>query len=179
VKNRAVFLDRDGVINRSFVRSGRPYPPSNLEELEILPGVSDGLVELKAAGYLLIVVSNQPDIGRGVQSKKNVNAIHTILKEKLPLDAVYVCPHGRDGECNCRKPLPGMLLQASEDWQIDLSNSYMIGDRWKDIDAGFAVNCKTIFIDYGYSEYLNKPANHIAKDFLEVLTWILSDERNR
>ena len=143
MKNKAVFLDRDGVLNKAIVRNGKPYPPANLAEFEILPDVKEALLQLKAAGYLLIVVTNQPDVGRGTQQKSVVEAMHELLKSELPLDAIYVCYHGYDGECQCRKPKPGMLVKASEDCKIDLAQSYMVGDRSKDIEAGIAAGCKT------------------------------------
>jgi len=149
---RAVFLDRDGVINRAIVKDGKPFPPKSPSELEIFPGVSDALQLFKKADFLLIVVTNQPDVGRGKLKKEMVDAIHTELKSKLPLDDIYTCFHGQDGECNCRKPLPGLLLQAARENDIDIGKSYLIGDRWRDIDAGNTVGCSTVFIDRGYQE---------------------------
>lgn len=149
---RAVFLDRDGVLNASMVRDNRPYPPSSQDEFRLLPGVEAACARLKEAGYLLIVVTNQPDIARGSAKQGDVDAINAVLKESLPLDEISVCPHDdRDG-CACRKPKPGLLLAAARRWGIDLSASFMVGDRWRDIEAGRAAGCRTIFIDYGYAE---------------------------
>jgi D-glycero-D-manno-heptose 1,7-bisphosphate phosphatase len=149
---RAVFLDRDGVINRSIVRGGKPYPPSSLEEVEILPGVSNALRELKEADLLLICVTNQPDIARGTQNRKTVEAIHKHLLDSLCLDEILVCYHDDKDKCKCRKPFPGMLLDAAMRFSIDLEQSFMIGDRWRDIEAGQRAGCRTILIDYGYEE---------------------------
>lgn len=149
---RAIFLDRDGVINRAFVRDGRPYPPSCLSEVEILPKVEAALNNLKAAGYLLIVVTNQPDVATGKTSKFIVNQINEFLGNSLPLDEIRTCFHEDKDRCNCRKPAPGSLLEAASKFQIDLQLSYMIGDRWRDIEAGAAAGCKTFFINYGYQE---------------------------
>lgn len=151
-KGRAVFLDRDGVINRAFVREGKPFPPSTLQELEILPGVPEALHELKQHGYKLLVVTNQPDVARGKQSRQTIEAIHQALRSRLPLDDILVCYHTDQDKCDCRKPLPGMLLEAARKHNIDLAASFMVGDRWRDIEAGYNAGCKTILIDYGYSE---------------------------
>ncbi len=149
---RAVFLDRDGVINRSIVREGKPFPPATLDELEILPGVNEALSLLRAAGYLLIVVTNQPDVARGKTSKKSVEALNISLQERLPIDAIFPCYHDDSDHCNCRKPKPGLLLAAAQKFNVNVAMSYMVGDRWRDIEAGLAVGCKTFFVDYGYAE---------------------------
>jgi len=151
-KGRAVFLDRDGVINRAFVREGKPFPPSTLQALEILPGVPEALHELKQHGYQLLVVTNQPDVARGKQSQQTIDAMHQALRARLPLDDILVCYHTDQDKCDCRKPLPGMLLEAARKHNIDLAASFMVGDRWRDIEAGYNAGCKTILIDYGYSE---------------------------
>ncbi len=154
---RAVFLDRDGVLNEAIVREGRPYPPRCIEELRIIPEAADALRRLKDAGFLLIVVTNQPDVGRGVHSREAVEQLNAIVAAELPVDAFYVCFHdGADG-CDCRKPKPGLLVDAARDWNIDLRHSFMIGDRWRDIDAGAVAGCRTVLIDYRYDE--GPPAN--------------------
>ncbi len=150
---RAVFLDRDGVINRVVVQNGRPYPPAGWAELEIIAGVPEALAQLKSAGYLLLVVTNQPDVGRGKTPAAVVEAIHNHLRSVLPLDGIYVCTHGGGADvCDCRKPRPGMLLAGRDDFGLDMASSFMVGDRWRDIDAGAAAGCRTIMIDYGYDE---------------------------
>jgi D-sedoheptulose 7-phosphate isomerase len=151
-KRRAVFLDRDGVINRAFVRDGKPFPPPTQQELEVLPGVPEALQELKSHGYELLVVTNQPDVGRGKQSRQTLDAMHQALRARLPLDDILVCCHTDKDECDCRKPMPGMLLEAARKHNIDLAASFMVGDRWRDIEAGYNAGCRTILIDYGYSE---------------------------
>jgi D-glycero-D-manno-heptose 1,7-bisphosphate phosphatase len=152
VSPRAVFLDRDGVINRAPVRNGKPYPPASLAELEILPGVADALERLKKAGFMLIVVTNQPDVARGTTTREVVETIHAHLEDTLPIDRIVVCYHDTADQCDCRKPRPGMLLACAKEFQIDLAASYMVGDRWRDIEAGRCAGCKTIFVDYGYDE---------------------------
>jgi D-sedoheptulose 7-phosphate isomerase len=173
-KRRAVFLDRDGVINRAFVRDGKPFPPPTPQELEILPGVAEALRELKSHGYLLIVVTNQPDVGRGKLSPAALDAMHDSLRASLPLDDIFVCCHTDEDKCECRKPRPGMLLEAARKHNIDLANSYMVGDRWRDIDAGYNAGSKTILVDYGYSE---RPPDHEpdlrVSSLREAADWII------
>ncbi len=149
---RAVFLDRDGVINRAVVRDGKPYPPRQLSALRILPGVREACRRMREAGYLLILATNQPDIARGAADAGEVSAMHDHLRRYLRLHDVKVCPHDDAAQCECRKPKPGLLLEAARDWNIDLGASYFVGDRWRDIEAGQRAGCQAMFIDYGYSE---------------------------
>ena len=173
-KNRAVFLDRDGVINRPFVRDGKPFPPPTPQELELLPGVSEALHELKSHGYELLVVTNQPDVGRGKQSREALEAMHKALATSLPVDDILVCCHTDEDKCDCRKPLPGMLLEAGRRHNIDMASSFMVGDRWRDIEAGYNAGCKTILIDYGYSE---RPPDRVPDlrvgSLREAADWII------
>jgi len=152
VKNKAVFLDRDGVLNEAIVVDGYPYPPNLPADLVIPSDVLTALIKLKKAGFLLIVVTNQPDVARKKVSQKNVEEINSILKNKLPIDEFYICYHDDVDQCACRKPLPGLLLQAVKNFSIDLNESFMIGDRWRDIVAGKNAGCKTIWLNKNYSE---------------------------
>ena len=153
---RAIFLDRDGVLNQSVIREGKPYPPANADEVVILPGVASALQKLKQAGYLLIVVSNQPDVARGTTTREAVEAINATLNEQLGsgslLDEFRMCYHDSPDNCHCRKPKPGMLTDAAREHGLDLATCHMVGDRWRDIEAGQAAGCATVFIDYGYDE---------------------------
>lgn len=149
---RAVFLDRDGVINRAKVIDGKPYPPANLAAMEILPGVPDALKTLSEAGFLLIVITNQPDVARGTTPRETVEEINNYLAAHLPIDEFRTCFHDNDDGCDCRKPLPGALFSAARIHGIDLTKSYMVGDRWRDVEAGQQAGCRTIFIDYNYNE---------------------------
>lgn len=151
---RAVFLDRDGIINAPVVRNGKPYPPSTLDSVEILPGVKDALIELKEAGFLNIVATNQPDVATGKQSRAVVDAIHEKMKSELALDDIRVCFCVEGPDCPCYKPSPGLLIEAAKDWGVDLSKSFMIGDRWRDVGAGQSAGCITFFVDYQYKEDL-------------------------
>ena len=178
---RAVFLDRDGVINRALVRDGKPYPPSSLAEFEILPGVAEACAKLKEAGYLLVVATNQPDVGRGTRSQETVEALHAHMCRLLPLDRVEVCYHpGKsDSECDCRKPKPGMLLRAARELGIDTKSSFMVGDRWRDIDCGHAAGSTTILVDYEYDEPLRQPPDHRVKSLAAAADVILDLSRKR
>lgn len=171
----AVFLDRDGVINRALTRDGKPYPPSSLAEFEILHGVVEACARLKQAGFLLVVVTNQPDVGRGTLKQEVVETIHAHMCRALPIDRVEVCYHPGKGasECDCRKPRPGMLLRAARELSIDLARSFMVGDRWRDIDCGHAAGVTTILIDYGYAEPLQKSPHHRVRSLDEAANLIL------
>jgi D-glycero-D-manno-heptose 1,7-bisphosphate phosphatase len=170
---RAVFLDRDGVINRAVVRDGKPYPPATLAEFEILPGVVDALRELDEAEFLLIVVTNQPDVARGLQRREIVEAMHRRLREALPLDDIKVCYEVESPTSLCYKPKPGMLLEAAQERNIDLSRSYMVGDRWRDVGCGRAAGCFTIHIDRGYAETLRDVPDVTCGDLLQASAVIL------
>jgi D-glycero-D-manno-heptose 1,7-bisphosphate phosphatase len=172
---RAVFLDRDGVINQAVVRDGKPYPPPGVDELKVMAGSADALRDLKQAGFLLIVVTNQPDIARGTQSRVAVDAIHQALREALPLDDFFVCPHDDSDRCDCRKPLPGLLLRAAEKYEIDMPRSFIVGDRWRDVDAGASAGCATVWIDYGYREKRAAAEPSAKVDSIRAAAdWILS-----
>jgi len=169
----AVFLDRDGVLNRALVVDGTPHPPATVEELELLPGVQDACRRLHAAGLLLIVASNQPDLARGTQSIEAVEAINAALLARLPLDDVRVCPHDDADRCPCRKPEPGLLLDAARELHVDLSSSVMVGDRWRDVEAGRRAGCKTVFVDWGYSERSPQGPDLTVHTLAEAVPWIL------
>jgi D-glycero-D-manno-heptose 1,7-bisphosphate phosphatase len=171
---RAVFLDRDGVLNRAIVRDGRPYPPAALAALEILPGVPDAVCRLKGAGFLVIGATNQPDVARGTQRREVVEAINAQLKATMPITEIFVCYEDGD-QCPRRKPNPGLLLEAALTYGIDLSASFMVGDRWRDVEAGRRAGCQTVFLDLGYMERPpDPPADHTAADLPSAVAWILS-----
>jgi len=177
---RAVFLDRDGVINRALEREHKPYPPRSLDEFEILPEVPAACARLKAAGFRLIVATNQPDVGRGTLPQDIVETIHAEMCRRLPIDRVEVCYHpGRNpAECDCRKPKPGMILRAAQVLGIDLAASWMVGDRWRDIDCGHAAGCRTIFIDRGYAEALRRKPHFSAGNLAKAADIILRESGN-
>jgi D-glycero-D-manno-heptose 1,7-bisphosphate phosphatase len=169
---RAVFLDRDGVLNAAVVRDGVPRPPGDLDEVEVLPGVEEACNRLRRAGFELVVVTNQPDIARGTQTEEAVRRINDALLMTLPLDEVVVCPHDDADGCACRKPKPGMLVDAAQRRGIDLNASFMVGDRWRDVEAGLRAGCRTVFVDCGYDERSVQPDVSVA-DLNEAAVWIL------
>ena len=173
--NRAAFLDRDGVINAAVVRDGKPYPPASVAEFALLPGVEEACAALKAAGFLLVVATNQPDVGRGTQRREDVEAMHAKMCAALPIDRVEVCYDPGQGQpSEFRKPAPGMLLRAARELGIDLAASWMIGDRWRDIDCGTAAGCRTIFIDYGYDEQLRAQPDFRASSLRAAAAIVLA-----
>ena len=173
---RAVFLDRDGVITRSNVRGGRPYAPTTLDDFEVLPGVSAALQKLRQAGYLNLVVTNQPDISTGKQSTDVLDAMHAHLLGELAIDAIRVCAHVDAHGCDCRKPKPGMLVDLAGEWGVDLATSWMVGDRWRDIGAGQAAGCRCCFIECGYEEKHPDPPYIAVGSLVEAAEVILKNQ---
>jgi len=170
----AVFLDRDGVLNRAIVREGRPYPPASAEEMEITPGAALALCRLREAGLILLVVTNQPDVARGKQTQAAVEAMHEMMATVLPVDDFIVCYHDDQDDCPCRKPKPGLLRIGAERHEIDLATSFMVGDRWRDVDAGAAAGCRTIWLDCQYAERgPTRPPDVTVTSLAEAVNWIL------
>jgi D-glycero-D-manno-heptose 1,7-bisphosphate phosphatase len=175
---RAVFLDRDGVLNEAVLRDGRPHPPASVGDVAILPGVRDACAQLRAAGYLLVVVTNQPDIARGTTTRATVDAINDHLAGELGLDAVCVCPHDDADRCGCRKPAPGLLLSAAERFGIDLGASLMVGDRWRDIEAGRRAGVTTVWMRSDYSEPPPVAPDHVVDRLLDVVPLVTASVSN-
>ena len=176
-RRRAVFLDRDGVLNRALVQNERPYPPRHAAELELLPGVVDACAALRDAGFLLVVVTNQPDIARGEQTREAVDELNRALRAAVAVDDLVVCPHDDADACTCRKPLPGMLVDAAARWGVELAESYMVGDRWRDVEAGRRAGCRTVFINRGYREPAPERPDATVRDLPEAAELILARER--
>jgi D-glycero-D-manno-heptose 1,7-bisphosphate phosphatase len=171
----AVFLDRDGVLNEAFVRDGVPTPPRNLSEFRLLPGVQDACAALKKSGFALVVITNQPDIARGTQTPAEVDLIHDRLRSLLPVDEICVCPHDDADGCPCRKPRPGMLLDAARRLGLDLARSASVGDRWRDVEAANRAGVVAIYVRRGYDRAREpEPAGpHVAvADLPEAAAWI-------
>jgi D-glycero-D-manno-heptose 1,7-bisphosphate phosphatase len=179
VARRAVFLDRDGVINRVAVRNGMPHPPSQLEEFKLYDDVPNGCARLKAANFLLVVITNQPDVGRGTQSREAVEAMNLKMQSALPLlDRIEICYHAgeRYGQpCGCRKPRPGLILRAAAELNIDRKTSYVIGDRWRDVDCAHAAGCRAILIQRGYKETLRDAPDFTVANFNNAVNAVLRD----
>jgi D-glycero-D-manno-heptose 1,7-bisphosphate phosphatase len=177
MSRRAVFLDRDGVINESIVRDGKPSPPASVRETVVVRDAREELKRLKQRGFLLIVATNQPDVRRGTIRREQVEDIHGFLRDQLPLDDFFVCYHDDNDNCSCRKPLPGLLFDAAEKHKIDVRGSYLVGDRWRDIDAGAVAGCRTILIQHRYNE--RGPAfvpDVIVSSLTEAVDWIVKQE---
>lgn len=171
---RAVFLDRDGVLNEAIVRDGKPYPPAGLAELKIYQEAAPALARLKQAGYLLIVVTNQPDVAKGTQSRQGVEELNAAIGAALPIDEFLVCWHDDRDQCDCRKPKPGLVLMAAAHHGIGLDRSFLIGDRWRDIDSGAAAGVRTVLIDRGYRERAPGNAPDFRTDSISTaVDWIL------
>jgi D-glycero-D-manno-heptose 1,7-bisphosphate phosphatase len=168
----AVFLDRDGVLNEAFVRDGVPTPPKSLEEFRVLPGVADACAGLRRAGFILVVVTNQPDIARGTQTRAEVDRMHQRLRSLVLLDEICMCPHDDADACQCRKPQPGMLLDAAERLHLDLTRSASIGDRWRDIEAARRAGVKAIYVECRYGEPAPINADVTVANLPEAAAWI-------
>jgi D-glycero-D-manno-heptose 1,7-bisphosphate phosphatase len=172
---RAVFLDRDGTLIAAVVRNGLPYPPVRLDQVVILPGVLEAIDRLRTAGFTLVVVTNQPDVARGAQSHELVNVINMHVGRQLGLSDFRVCWHDDEDGCDCRKPKPGLILQAASEHDLDLSQSFVVGDRWRDVMAGRAAGCRTVLIDYGYQEPSPIEPDRRVKTLGDAVDWILAE----
>ena len=172
--NRAVFLDRDGVINEAVVRDGRPLSPSSIGDVRLRPGVAEAIRRLRRAGFLIVVVTNQPDVGKGLVRREAVEAIHAELRRRLPIDDIKTCYHVDEDRCACRKPKPGLLLEAARERTIDLGQSVMVGDRWRDIEAGRAAGCRTVLMHARYDERQAEGADAVVHSMEEASMVILS-----
>lgn len=170
----AVFLDRDGVLVRAVRGDGPPRSASTVDELALLPDAVEACTALKAAGYALVVVTNQPEIARGTVDAEIVARQNDVLREAVPLDDVVVCPHDDADGCDCRKPNPGMLLAAADRLGVDLAASFMVGDRWRDVEAGHAAGCRVVFVDHGYDERLQSEPDAVVGSVGDAARWILA-----
>lgn len=172
-----MFLDRDGTLNAPLVRESKPYPPATIDEFQLLPGVAEGCRALHAAGYVLVVATNQPDVGRGTQAQATVEALHVHLQKLIPeIARIEVCYDAgvTSPPSDFRKPAPGMLRRAATELGLDLGQSWMIGDRWRDVDCGARAGCRTIFVDGGYDEALRQKPDFTVRTFAEAVGIILA-----
>jgi D-glycero-D-manno-heptose 1,7-bisphosphate phosphatase len=154
-----VFFDRDGVLCEPIVRDGHAYAPTAVEDFRLVPDGATQVARVRAAGLRTFVFTNQPEIASRLLAPEDLERMHVLLREAMPFDEVYVCPHATDSGCGCHKPEPGMLLRAATDWALDLSRCFVIGDRWRDIEAGHAVGCYTVLLERSYS---NCATAHVA-----------------
>jgi len=173
--NKAIFLDRDGVINKVFLSNGKPFSPRRFSEFELFPEVENALSSFKEVGFLNIVITNQPDIARGFLKWKELEKMHFLVRERLPIDDILICPHSDEDNCLCRKPKPWMLLVAAKKWNISLKEFFFIGDTWKDTMAGKKAGCKTILIDAPYNQGVD--CNYRVKDLSKAVEIIINNKR--
>ncbi|HEY5869114.1 MAG TPA: HAD family hydrolase [Candidatus Tectomicrobia bacterium] len=171
--NAAVFLDRDGVLNQTVVRHGVPHPPAHVSACVLLPGVREACENLRSAGYLLFVVTNQPDVARGHQTREHVEGINAWIQSTLPVQQVLTCYHDNVDQCACRKPKPGMLCAAAQAWDVALAESIIVGDRWSDVEAGRAAGCRSILIERAYSGRERCQPDWVVRDLLAAAHVIL------
>jgi D-glycero-D-manno-heptose 1,7-bisphosphate phosphatase len=176
IRRPAVFLDRDGVLNEAVVVNGRPTPPQTLADLHLRPGAIEACAKLHDAGYALVVVTNQPDIARGTQTHAEVSRMHAWLREALPLEEIVTCVHDDDDNCRCRKPRPGMFLDAADRLGLDLSVSVCVGDRWRDVEAARRAGIRAVFVECHYDEPAATGADLVVGSLLEAVPWICSLE---
>ncbi len=174
LKRRAVFLDRDGVLNHVIVCNGRPYPPTAVHGVEMMAGVPEACAQLRRHRFVLVVVTNQPEVARGRLTRQSVEEINDFLRSRILLDDFRVCYHDDVDGCDCRKPKPGMFLSAARDWNIDLSRSFLVGDRWRDIEAGRRAGCRTILINHNYSEPKPPHCDFETDSLARAAEWILA-----
>jgi len=174
-----VCLDRDGVLNKTYVRGGKPYSPDTIEEMIIFPDAAEALERLRQHGFRLIMATNQPDIARGRLTRAQVEAMNEYLASKVALDAIEVCTHDDSDHCDCRKPKPGLLVRAAKREGIDLSQSFMVGDRYRDIEAGHGAGCRTILMGDGYGETFKVQPDVIVRALTEAADWILKQPVNK
>lgn len=166
----AAFLDRDGVINASLIKENTPCPPGDISEVEILPGVREAIDILFLNNYLPVVITNQPDISRGTRKLCDVQSINDYIGRETGVSNFYICPHDELDQCSCRKPKPGLIEVAVAELEIDLSKSFLVGDRWRDIEAGQSAGLPSFFIDYSYHESQPKLPFTRVTSLLEAVT---------
>jgi D-glycero-D-manno-heptose 1,7-bisphosphate phosphatase len=168
-----VFIDRDGVIVVPEFRDGRSFAPTRLADFRLYPEAVPSLHRLKRAGFLLAVVTNQPDVGNGLTARSEVEAMHEHMRQALPVDVIKVCFHSHADRCQCRKPNPGMILEAASELGIDLAKSYMVGDRASDVEAGRRTGCATVFIDLDYAEPAPTAPDYVVRSVAEAADVII------
>ena len=169
---RAVFLDRDGVINEPVLENGRAVAPTVLDDFVFIPGIHQFARALRDAGFSIVVVTNQPDVVYKNLDVNVVDSMHALIRSEIPVDDILACFHADKDNCLCRKPKPGMLFSAARDMDLDLGNSFMIGDTWRDMQAGKAANCRTILLNRDFGITRLEAADVVVRNFGEALLHI-------
>jgi D-glycero-D-manno-heptose 1,7-bisphosphate phosphatase len=175
MSQKSVFLDRDGVINKIVYRDGKPTSPRNIEEFEFEEGVEAALSRLDAQGFKLFVVTNQPELARGLLTKESLCVMTERILSLLKIEEVRICPHDNDDDCRCRKPQPGMLVELAHKYELSLKESYIVGDNWKDSCAGRSAGCKSIILNRSYN--LEDPADWRVPDLGGAVDLICASQR--
>lgn len=168
-----MFLDRDGVLNEIVYRQGVPGSPRTLAEFSLVKGAALAIGRLKGAGFRVFVVTNQPDIARRKMAPEALSAMTALVAAAIKPDEVLVCPHDDQANCECRKPKPGMLVDIGRRWEVRLRASYIIGDTWRDIEAGKRAGCRTILLVRDYNEGVI--ADLRVTDLDQAVTYVLGD----
>ena len=171
---RAVFLDRDGVINKVAIKDGKAYSPRCFDEFEFVENVAGQLERIKEAGYLTVVVTNQPDIARGKMDISELHKMSDIIRRNLAVDDIFVCLHDDIDNCHCRKPKPGMMFDAAKKYDIDLSNSFLVGDSWKDMEAARNAGCEGILVKASYNKDVT--CSRSVENLAEAIDIIMNEE---
>ena len=177
VGRKAIFFDRDGVLTIPVIRDGRAFAPVNAEEFAVYQVAAEAVQRAQAAGFLCILVTNQPDVAIGKTTKEFVESMHLRLKTELRLDDIEVSYDSSDSNAYRRKPNPGMLTESAQKWDIELRDSYLIGDTWRDIEAAHAAGCRAVYIDRLYENEIKTNPQHIdyvAKDVLDGVSWCIA-----
>lgn len=177
ISNRAIFLDRDGVLTVSTVRKGKGYAPLSLDQFRFYPGVANCVNRIRELGFIPILVSNQPDVANGLLPIHVLEQMNQKIRQELDITEINNCTHNNENQCLCRKPKPGMLTASANKLGINMNESWMIGDRDGDISAGIAAGCRTIFIDRNLRAESGELAHLICGSLEEAIDFIADYER--
>jgi len=177
--NKAVFLDRDGVVNQPIIIDNKPFPPHSLKELVVYDSLSDDLKLLRNNNFLIFIITNQPDVKRGRANHIEIEEINNYLMKSYDFDDIFCCYHDDDDNCDCRKPKPGAILYFAKKYKIDLNKSFLIGDRKKDILSANNAGCLSVFIDFGYSEAKPETQNYTASNLSAAVNIILGKNNDK
>jgi len=169
---KAVFIERDGVLNQAFVNGRQQVGPASLAEFRLQEGVLPLLARLKEAGFLLLVTTNQPGIARGDLSRRELDRMHDQLRRLIPVDDIFICPHDDPDRCPCRKPRPGLFQEARCKWQLNMNASFVVSDKWQDVEAARSAGCTSILIRSAWNGAAHPDL--ILQDFGSVVEKILS-----
>lgn len=175
---RIAFLDRDGVLTVPREQDSKGYAPRSVAELDFYADAADSVLRLKSAGFDAVIVTNQPDVASGLLTRKSLDEIHEVVRNRLEIDSIRTCPHASKDACSCRKPLPGLLLENDQLGPVDYASSWMIGDRDSDVQAGSAAGCRTVFIHRGWTAETGSGADVVVRSLMEAVDTILATQHS-